>query len=421
MKKKHWIIGGVVLALFISVWWFNSANADDSVEITTTVKRSNFVSEVVTSGELAAKNSVRIYGPREIRQYRINEVKIQDLIPEGTIIKKGDYVGSLDPSQLNNARTDVLNEFDKTESQYQQVKLDTAIELRAKRDELKNLKFALEEREIELKYSEFEPPAIQRQAQIALEKAQRAYKNATESYTLKQRQSRAKVREVGASLAIQKTKMDNLQELMKSFRIMAPEDGMLIYAKDWGGQKKKVGSTISAWNPLIAELPDMSIMVSKTYVNEVDISKVEQGMNVLIGVDAFPDMQIDGVVTYVANVGEDRSGMSGKAFEVTVQLNEVDSVIRPGMTSSNKIQIFSEENVLSIPLDAISSEDDIFYVVVKKGLGFEKREVSLGRSNDNEVIVLDGLAENEEIFLVQPAGIEEKELIRLTNSTASNE
>jgi multidrug efflux pump subunit AcrA (membrane-fusion protein) len=197
---------------------------------------------------------------------------------------------------------------------------------------------------------------------------------------------------------------------------MAPEYGMLIYAKDWGGQKKKVGSTISAWNPLIAELPDMSIMVSKTYVNEVDISKVDEGMNVLIGVDAFPDMQIEGVVTYVANVGEDRSGMSGKAFEVTVQLNEVDSVIRPGMTSSNKIQIFSEENVLSIPLDAISSENDIFFVVVKKGLGFEKREVKLGRSNDNEVIVLDGLAENEEIFLVQPAGVEEKEMIRLTNS-----
>lgn len=416
MKKKHWIIGGVVLALIISVWWFNSANADDSIEITTTVKRQDFISEVVTSGELAAKNSVRIFGPREIRQYRINEVKIQDLIAEGTIVKKGDYVGSLDPSQLNNARTDVLNEYDKTESQYQQVKLDTAIELRAKRDELKNLKFALEEREIELKYSEFEPPAIQRQAQIALEKAQRAHKNAVESYALKQRQSRAKVREVGASLAIQKTKMDNLQELMKSFRIMAPEDGMLIYAKDWGGQKKKVGSTISAWNPLIAELPDMSIMVSKTYVNEVDISKVDEGMNVLIGVDAFPDMQIEGVVTYVANVGEDRSGMNGKAFEVTVQLNEVDSVIRPGMTSSNKIQIFSEEKVLSIPLDAISSENDIFFVVVKKGLGIEKREVKLGRANDNEVIVLDGLAENEEIFLVQPAGIEEKELIRLTNS-----
>ena len=416
MKKKHWIIGGVVLALIISVWWFNSANADDSIEITTTVKRQDFISEVVTSGELAAKNSVRIFGPREIRQYRINEVKIQDLIAEGTIVKKGDYVGSLDPSQLNNARTDVLNEYDKTESQYQQVKLDTAIELRAKRDELKNLKFALEEREIELKYSEFEPPAIQRQAQIALEKAQRAHKNAVESYALKQRQSRAKVREVGASLAIQKTKMDNLQELMKSFRIMAPEDGMLIYAKDWGGQKKKVGSTISAWNPLIAELPDMSIMVSKTYVNEVDISKVDEGMNVLIGVDAFPDMQTEGVVTYVANVGEDRSGMNGKAFEVTVQLNEVDSVIRPGMTSSNKIQIFSEEKVLSIPLDAISSENDIFFVVVKKGLGIEKREVKLGRSNDNEVIVLDGLAENEEIFLVQPAAIEEKELIRLTNS-----
>lgn len=389
--------------------------------LTAKVQKGPFVSEVVTSGELEAKNSVRIYGPREIRNYRINEVKIQDLIPEGTLVEKGGYVGRLDPSQLSNARKDVQNEYDKTESQFLQAKLDTAIELRAKRDELHNLKFALEEREIEVKYSEFEPPAIQRQAQINLEKAQRAYKNATESYDLKRKQSIAKVREVGASLSIQRTNMEKLEELMREFTIIAPQDGMLIYAKSWGGNKIKVGSTMSAWNPIIAELPDMSIMVSKTYVNEVDISKVEQGMKVKIGIDAFPDKALDGEVTYVANVGEDRSGMNGKAFEVTIQLQATDSLTRPGMTTSNRIQIFNEEDALFIPLECVSSEDDVFYVVVQEGIRAEKREVKLGRSNDNEVIVLAGLTENETVYLNLPEGIEEKEITRLNEATASNE
>lgn len=418
MKKKHWIIVAVVVVLATTIWWVNGRNTSDNIVLTAAVKKGPFVSEVVTSGELAAKNSVRIFGPREIRNYRINEVKIQDLIAEGTIVKKGAYVGRLDPSQLSNSRKDVENEFEKTESQYLQVKLDTAIDLRAKRDDLKNLKFALEEREIEVKYSEFEPPAIQRQAQIALEKAQRAYKNAGESYVLKQRQSIAKVREVGASLSMQKANMKNLEELMKSFTIIAPEDGMLIYAKDWGGQKKKVGSTISAWNPLIAELPDMSIMVSKTFVNEVDISKVEKDMKVVIGIDAFPDRKLDGTVTYVANVGEDKAGMTGKAFEVTIQLNEADSVVRPGMTTSNRIQIFNEEEVLFVPLEAIASDNEVFYVAVKKGLGFEKREVKTGRSNDNEVIILEGLKEGEEVYLVQPEGASDEEIVRLPNSAS---
>lgn len=406
----------VVVALILTVWRFNSSTKSEGINLSTKVQRGLFVSEVVTSGELEAKNSVRIYGPREIRNYRINEVKIQDLIPEGTLVEKGGYVGKLDPSQLSNARKDVENEYEKTESQYLQTKLDTAIDLRAKRDELKNLKFALEEREIEVKYSEFEPPAVQRQAQINLEKAQRAYKNAVESYGLKQKQSIAKVREVGASLAIQKANLDNLEELMREFTIIAPQDGMLIYAKDWGGQKKKVGSTISAWNPIIAELPDMSIMVSKTFINEIDISKIEKGMKVLVGIDAFPDKELQGEVTYVANVGEDRASMNGKAFEVTIQLTGTDSLTRPGMTTSNRIQIFQEDNVLFIPLEAVNSEEGVFFVYLKNGISTTKQEVKLGRSNDNEVIVLAGLNENDEVLLVQPEGMEEKPIVRLENS-----
>lgn len=417
MKKKHWLILSVFIALTTTIWWFNASSNTDEVTLTAKVVRGTFVSEVVTSGELEAKNSVRIRGPREIRNYRINEVKIQDLIPEGTLVDSGDYVGQLDPSQLSNSRKDVQSELEKTESQFLQAKLDTAIELRAKRDELKNLKFALEEKEIEVKYSEFEPPAIQRQAQINLEKAKRAYKNAVESYALKQRQSVAKVREVGASLSIQKASLENLNALMTRFRITAPQDGMLIYAKEWGGQKKKVGSTMSAWNTIIAELPDMSVMVSKTYVNEVDISKVKKGMKVKIGIDAFPDKSYDGEVTYVANVGEDLNSMQGKAFEVTIQLNSNDSIVRPGMTTSNHIQIFEEADALFIPLDAISSEDGISYVTVKRGIRAEKQEVKLGKTNDNEVIIIDGLTEDETVYLVPPEDIEEKPITRLATAS----
>lgn len=417
MKRKHWIFLTAIVVLIATMWWFNTGRQTDEVTLTAKVLRGKFVSEVVTSGELEAKNSVRITGPREIRNYRINEVKIQDLIPEGTLVDSGDYVGQLDPSQLSNSRKDVQSELDKTESQFLQARLDTAIELRAKRDELKNLKFALEEKGIEVKYSEFEPPAIQRQAQINLEKAQRAYKNAIESYTLKQRQSVAKVQEVGASLSIQSASLDNLNDLMKRFKIIAPQDGMLIYAKEWGGNKKKVGSTMSAWNTVIAELPDMSVMVSKTYVNEVDISKVKKDMKVKIGIDAFPDKSYDGTVTYVANVGEDLNSMQGKAFEVTIQLNSNDSVVRPGMTTSNYIQIFEEEEALYIPLDAISTQDGISFVSVKRGMRNERQEIKMGRTNDNEVIILDGLVEDEIVYLVPPMGIDEKPVTRLATAS----
>jgi multidrug efflux pump subunit AcrA (membrane-fusion protein) len=396
-----------------ALWWFKQTTNKDADMLWGKARKGDFISEVVTSGELQAKNSVSIMGPREMRNYRINEVKIQDLIAEGTLVKKGDYVGRLDPSQLSNSRKDLENEFTKTESQLEQVKLDTAIEMRAKRDELKNLKFALEEREIELKYSEYEPPAVQRQAEINLEKAKRAYHNALQAYGLKQAQAQAKVREVAAALAIQRDNMEKLQALMEEFTIKAPEDGMLIYGRDWGGSKLKVGATINSWNPLIAQLPDLSVMVSRTYVNEVDISKVKKDMEVVVTIDAFPSKLLKGKVVYVANVGEERPGVSGKSFEVSIQLHETDPALRPGMTTGNRIQVLTIANVVSVPLEAINSREGIYFVAVKTGLGHELREVALGVANDMEVCVNQGLDGTEEVLLVLPSTAGESEIVRL--------
>ncbi len=79
---------------------------------------------------------------------------------------------------------------------------------------------------------------------------------------------------------------------------------MVIYYKEWSGEKRQVGSSVSPWDRTVATLPDLSTMVSKTYVNEIDISKVSRGQQVRVGVDAFPEKKYTGVVTSVANIGE---------------------------------------------------------------------------------------------------------------------
>ncbi len=68
------------------------------------------------------------------------QVKISDLIPEGTIVKEGDYIATLDRSEISNKLRDVGAEVSKYESQYLQSRLDTALEMRKLRDELINQK-----------------------------------------------------------------------------------------------------------------------------------------------------------------------------------------------------------------------------------------------------------------------------------------
>jgi multidrug efflux pump subunit AcrA (membrane-fusion protein) len=148
-------------------------------------------------------------------------------------------------------------------------------------------------------------------------------------------------------------------------------------------------------------------MISVTYVNEVDIRKVEVGQEVIIGLDAFPEKKLSGSVIKVANVGEQRPNSDAKIFQVNIELNEKDDLLKPSMTTSNQIITKTYDSALHIPIEALFNQDDsITYVFKKSGLSTEKREVMIGASNTNEVVILAGLEEGDEVYLNRITSLE---------------
>ncbi|MDH5367750.1 MAG: efflux RND transporter periplasmic adaptor subunit, partial [Cyclobacteriaceae bacterium] len=235
---------------------------------------------------------------------------------------------------------------------------------------------------------------------------------AKENYKIKQRQNVAKMNEVGATLTKARRELEGMSAMVQSFSIVAPEDGMLIYKKDWRGNAIKAGSQIGVWDPVVATLPDLSIMISKTYINEVDIRKVKAGQMVDIGLDAFPEKKLKGKVISVANVGEQRPNSDAKVFQVNVQLAGSDPLLRPAMTTSNSIIAKTVEDAMFIPLECLHSQfDSITYVFKKDGIKTIKQEVQIGDTNTDEAIILAGLEEKEKIYLSIPNGYEDDEVI----------
>jgi HlyD family secretion protein len=297
---------------------------------------------------------------------------------------------------------DLETELEKLESQYTKTMLDTSLNLRSTRDELVNLEFAMEEAQITVDQSKFEPPATQRQAKITKDKAERTHKQAVENYVLKYEKAKAEMQEVSATLEQARRKKQRMLEILKSFRVYAPKSGMIIYKRDWRGRKTQTGSSISPWDNTVAQLPDLSKMISKTYVNEIDISKVRTGQPVKISIDAFPDNEYTGVVDEVANIGQQNQGSDAKVFEVVINVNESDSIMRPSMTTKNEIITASFEDVLFVPLEAIHNNDSLTYVFIDQGMRTLKKEVKVGPSNENEIIILQGLTEDEQVYLSIP-------------------
>ncbi len=109
---------------------------------------------------------------------------------------------------------------------------------------------------------------------------------------LKVRQAKAEMREAEINMARDRRSKEEMEAVMKQFDIMAPSSGMVIYKKDWNGQKRTAGTEINTWDLAVATLPDLSTMISLTYVNEIDISKLKKGQQVKIGVDAFPGKEV---------------------------------------------------------------------------------------------------------------------------------
>ncbi|MBI9055677.1 MAG: efflux RND transporter periplasmic adaptor subunit [Bacteroidales bacterium] len=410
MKRKHYIIISTVLVVILGILLFRPGKGDNLKDLTVKVEKGEFEILVTITGELQAKSSVDIMGPSELRnsrELRIREIKIQDLVPEGTVVDSGQYVGTLDRTEVSTSLKDLQDELETSESQFIKTQLDTTMQLRELRDQLVNLRFAMEEKQIVLDQSKFEPPATIRQATIELEKSERAYNQAKDNYSLKVQQANANMRESNINLDQAKRKVQQLNNVISKFTIFAPQGGMVIYKKEWSGQKRKVGGTINPWDLAVATLPDLSVMNSKTYVNEIDISKIKTGQLVRLGIDAFPDRKYTGEVVEVANIGEQLQNTDAKVFEVLIRVDQSDSIMRPAMTTSNQIITNVYNDVLFLPLEAIHNEDSLSFVYTTNN---KKQIIVPGKTNENYMIIEQGVVLGDEILLSIPENIDKFKL-----------
>ena len=426
--KRILIIGGVLVAI-IALMVFNKMTSKNKVPNTfTEVKKGTFEITVSNSGELIAEKSLDIKGP-EIGQggdqgrgqgqgggqqgrgggggggdMHAADLKIQDIVPEGTIVKEGDYIAQLDRSTYANTLKDELTNLTTLQTNVEMKILDTAVVLTSLRDDIKNQRYAVEEASIVLAQSKFEPPATIRKAETSLDKSQRTLEQLIKTYELRVAQNIADIKHQKLHLNNGTRLVNDLQDYLAKFTITAPSDGMVIYKKERNGTKRKAGSNVNPFDRVIATLPDLSSMISKIYVNEIEISKIKTGQKVEINVDAFPKNAYTGSVMSIANVGEQLPNSDAKMFEVQIKVDGSDEALRPSMTTTNKIIIKTFDNAVFVPSECVQTGPDSIPFVYGKNK--TKQIVVLGESNEKNVIIEQGLEPGTTIYISQPEGAE---------------
>jgi multidrug efflux pump subunit AcrA (membrane-fusion protein) len=399
----------VILVVALLIWSMGRSVVDEGVMITVPVKRGSFVVQVISTGQLQAENATSIEVPSALsgRRLGIYEIKVTDIVDEGTAVDSGDFVASLDHSAVEEILTEAQDELQKAMEAYEDAKIDTNINLSNLRDDLLNAKVTVEEKNLIVEQSIYESPAVQRQSKLDLERARRDLEQSLRNYDLKKQQAAYDVSRAWDDVKKSRERISEINVLFDALEVKAPKPGLVIYSYDRLGNKIEAGSTVSRWSPTIAELPDLSSMISKTFINEIDISKVRVGQQAKIGIDAFPDKYFEGRVASVANIGQVLPEGDAKVFEVIIKLFNTDPDLRPAMTTSNTITTDSVPDALYVPLEGIFKNDTTQYVYLKKKSKWIKQIVEPGNENANYVVIEKGLEEGMTIALTQPSNYDE--------------
>lgn len=304
MKKKL-IAGLVVLAGIVLYLNPFSSNGDGSIEVSTMkMERKDLSSKVVADGELQPEIEIKLSAN--------NTTYITDIaVKEGDFVKKGDFLMALDDRQQRAA----------TEASRASVKA-TSVQL----EQRKSQKSRQEE--------------LYKQGLISdqeMETTNSSYASALSSY------NQAKARLIQDEDALQKLKL------------VAPQDGTITYLTGEVGDLAQGGM----FNPqVLIKLSDLSKMEVLVNVNENDITDVSLNDYALVEVDAYQDRKFKGVVKEVAYAASTSSGGSQQQvtnFQVKVQMLEVADGMRPGMSAAVDIITENREQVLTIPIQSLTS------------------------------------------------------------------
>lgn len=401
MKKKKNLLFLLIPVVLLIVVLVLSSKSEKSVLLTAQVQRGDFQVKVYSSGQIESENKESIPVPAKLsdRSLRIWSLKITELVEEGTYVDSGDFVARLDPEAVQEQIKNVQDEMDKALTEYEDAKIDSNLNLSNQRDAITNAHLDMEEKDIIVKESIYESPSIQKKAQMDYDKAERKLAQEQNAYILKTQQEENKVNRQFINFRQLKERYEGLEELYNSLTITSPKAGIVTYIKNpWG--ITKVGSDVGG-NGSVATIPDMTNLISRTYINEIDISKIKEGQKTDIGIDAFPDKKMTGKVVAIANIGQTMPNSDAKVFEVKIKVFGEDKDLKPAMTTSNIVYTNFYKDTLYIPIDAVFENDSMQYVYVDHG-NISRQAVRLGESNENYVLVSEGLKEGDVICLNEP-------------------
>jgi RND family efflux transporter MFP subunit len=428
-----------------SGWWLwrGRPATPENLPMMCKVERADFVHELTEQGTIESANNAEIRC--EVKSNNMTGSVILDILPEGTMVEKGQEVAHLDSSALETdctkqesvvatseadlikAKTAVetaelaLKEYgkrDATDGTYSQLVNTANGELAVAEENLRRANQYLEysERlynkgyitETQLKADKFAIDKAENDRKVAQSKLD-VLKNYT--YDKQVQTLRSDIETAKAKLKSQEnihklecTRLAFIKDQIAKCALRAPCAGQVVYANttnQWGDKTTiETGVTVRERQPVI-RLPDRTQMLVKVKINESKIALVRAKQSATIRMDALPDSELSGTVEKVEEYPLPNKWFASavKEYETTVRVHNAPDGMRPGLTAQVTVRVERSPSVLQVPVQAVIEHGTRHYCVLWKDDRPEAREVTIGSTNDKTVVLRQGLGEGEQVVL----------------------
>lgn len=352
-KKLYWILGLILIIIIVVVIiTSNKSNGDDKVR-TVMVERQNIIDKALAVGTIEPVNEIAV-------KSKIPGVVGKIYIEVGNFIKRGEPLLEVkpDPTPVELVQT-------KREVERQKIKLKTLNHQIARNKELKEQNL-ISDHEFELLKQDYEETLLN-------------YKEA---------QERLDLIETG-KVTIENKSIESV--------IKAPITGWVLE------KLVDVGDPIvplTSYQPgtKIMSMADMNELIFKGTVDEIDVGKIQEGMNAELEIGALPGKNVMGRVSLLSLKSRNEENRTVFPIEVIIEKSS-DILLRAGFSANAHIIIEKRDSVLAIPERVVTFRNDSAFVHITTGE--EKSEevfIETGLSDAINIEVISGLDEGDKVL-----------------------
>lgn len=325
-----------------------------------------------------------------------------ELAKAGSFVRKGDIVAKIDAQMLRDRIDDIRDTVAGVDNDVKKRAADQKVEWETMQQTLRVAQASWDKAKLDYSAGEVKTEIERELLKLSMDEAEARYKEQAKDVAFRKASQTSELRVLEINAELQKRRFNHFADNLERFTIKTPMDGLVVMASTFrGGEMGQVqlGDQVGSGQQIMKVVDPRSMQVEAT-VSQTDSGSLRVGQHVKVGFDAFPEMKLSGKVYSIGALAVSSTGRQNdwvRGVPVRVAIEAVDPRLIPDLSAYANVVLETIPSQLQVPAGAVRIDHGKTLVSVKRGQGFEPREVTIGKRSNTHIAIVAGLSAGDEV------------------------